>query len=84
MLKKEIKKINKQKDMIIPADKTSNNYLVPPDQYKKLLAKEIQKDYKLETETNVRNVNIEHGTTVTELELGIEFSQLFQEMPLYP
>ena len=33
-LKKEISKINKQKNMIIPSDKTSNNYLVPAPQYK--------------------------------------------------
>ena len=69
-LKDEIKKINKQKNMIIPADKTSNNYLVPPTQYEKLLAKEVQKDYKLESEINVRNVNSEHGATITELGLG--------------
>ena len=30
MLNKEVKKISKQTDLIIPADKTTNNYLVPP------------------------------------------------------
>ena len=38
--------INKQKNMIIPADKTSKYYLVPAPKYKKLLEKETQKDYK--------------------------------------
>ena len=47
--------------MIIPSDKTTNNYLVPAPQYKKLLEKEVQKDFKCETELNVKNVDTEHG-----------------------
>ena len=47
--------------MIIPADKTSNNYLVPAPQYKKLLDKETQKEYKRTNESSVTDVNIQHG-----------------------
>ena len=56
--------------MIIPADKTSNNYLVPAPQYKKLLDKETQKEYKRTNESSVTDVNIQHGKCVTELELA--------------
>ena len=42
-LKKENSKIASQNKLIIPADKTSNNYLVPPKKYKDLMQKEIQK-----------------------------------------
>ena len=42
-LKKDINKISEQKDMIIPADKTTNNYLVPPVRYLSMIDKEIQK-----------------------------------------
>ena len=45
-LKREIVKISNQKDLIIPADKTTNSYLVQPDQYMQILEKEIQKKYK--------------------------------------
>ena len=69
-LKEEINKINKQKNMIIPADKTSNSYLVPAPQYKKLLEKETQKDYKRETGINVEKVNAEHRKSVVDLELA--------------
>ena len=69
-LKKEKIKIDKQKQMIIPADKTSNNYLVPPDKYKKFLEKEVQKDYKRESELEVEKVINEHRKTITDLDLS--------------
>ena len=69
-LKKEKIKIDKQKQMIIPADKTSNNYLVPPDNYKKLLEKEVQKDYKRESELEVEKVINEHRKTIIDLDLS--------------
>ena len=63
-LKKEISRINKQKHMIIPSDKTSNNFLVPAPQYKILLDRETQKDHKRGKEENVEKVNVEHGKIV--------------------
>ena len=42
-LKREIRKISDQKNLIIPADKTTNNYLVPTDKYRNLINKEIHK-----------------------------------------
>ena len=69
-LKKEIEKISEQKDLIIPADKTTNRYLVPPNQYMKMLEKEIQKSYKKENQQNVKKVNVEHAKTAEELEIS--------------
>ena len=69
-LKKEMKNISDQKDMIIPADKTTNKYLVPPKKYLSMIDKEIQKNYKKETPENVKEVNSEHAKTATELEIG--------------
>ena len=53
----------------MPADKTTNNYLVPTDKYKSLVDKEIQKNYRKEDPNNVTKINREHGKTVKELEL---------------
>ena len=50
--------------MIIPSDKTSNNFLVPAPQYKILLDRETQKDHKRGKEENVEKVNVEHGKIV--------------------
>ena len=53
----------------MPADKTTNNYLVTTENYKSLVNKEIHKNYRKETPKNVEKVNKEHGKTVKELEL---------------
>ena len=66
---KEIAKISKQKDLIIPADKTTNNYLVPPEKYKALIDKEIHKSYKKVHPKNVSNITKQHSKTVTELDI---------------
>ena len=52
-LKKDVAKINKEKRMYVSADKTSNLYLVEPDQYRKLLQKSVHKEYKKSCEKNV-------------------------------
>ena len=56
-------------ELIIPADKTRNNYLVPPAKYKNLVDKEIHKNYRKENPRNVDKVSKEHGKTANELEL---------------
>ena len=68
-LKQEIRRISQQKNLIVSADKTSNNYLVPPEKYKKLLDKEIQKCYRKESKQNVQKINLEHKQTAAELDL---------------
>ena len=68
-LKEETKKIAAQKNLIIPADKTTNNYLVPPDKHKEMIGKEIQKNYRKENRNNVEEVRKKHSDTAHELEL---------------
>ena len=50
-------------------DKTSNKYLVGKDDYKKLLEKNVQQDYKKENTKNVENVTVEHQKVVKNLGL---------------
>ena len=45
-LKNEVKKIEKDPNLIISADKTSNFYKMKPQKYQELLEKNIQKEYK--------------------------------------
>ena len=68
-LKKENSKIASQNKLIIPADKTSNNYLVPPKEYKDLMQKEIQKNYRKVNEKTTEEVRKAHTETAKELEL---------------
>ena len=68
-LNKQCRKISQQNKLIVPADKTTNNYLVTTEKYKSLVNKEIHKNYRKETPKNVEKVNKEHGKTVRELEL---------------
>ena len=69
-LKKDMSKISDQKDMIIPADKTANKYLVPPNRYMNMIDREIQKSYKKENSENVKKVSDEHVKTAEELEIA--------------
>ena len=65
----EIKKIHSKKELIVPADKTTNNYLLPAKTYTALMEKEIQKNYKKEKANNVKKVEKEHLETAVGLEL---------------
>ena len=69
-LKNEIVQIYDQKDLIVPADKTTNKYLVTPEKYMNMLDKEVQKSYKKETPENVKTVHDEHAKTANELDIG--------------
>ena len=69
VLKEEVKKIEQKKELIIPADKTSNNYVVPADKYEELINKEIHKNYKKATVEEVVKVNSEQAKTAVELEI---------------
>ena len=77
-LKKEILKISDQKDMIIPADKTANRYLVPPNKYLEMIDKEVQKCYKKENPQNVKKVDVEHAKTAAELDIS---DRMFKTTP---
>ena len=45
-LNKQCRKISQQNKLIVPADKTTNNYLVTTENYKSLVNKEIHKNYR--------------------------------------
>ena len=68
-LNMEIKKISSKKELIVPAGKTFNNYLLPTKTYTDLIEKEIQKNYKKEKVKNVQKVEKEHLETAIGLEL---------------
>ena len=78
VLKEEIKKIEQKKDLIIPADKTNNNYLVPPEKYEEFVNKEIHKSYKKATTEEVNKVNSEHAKTAVELDI---YDRIFKTAP---
>ena len=77
-LNKQCRKILQQTKLIVPADKTTNNYLVTTEKYKSLVDREIHKNYRKETPQNVEKVNKEHGKTVRELELD---DRVFKTVP---
>ena len=45
-LGKDLEKVNNTDKIIVNADKTSNKYLVEKDDYRKMLDKNVQDDYK--------------------------------------
>ena len=53
-LENDVKKINASKNMLISADKTTNIYEVPAEQYEKLLNENITKSYQ-KTNTSILN-----------------------------
>ena len=68
-LKKEVKNIQNEPNLIISADKTSNHYKMSPNSYKSLLDKNIQKEYKKVDQKNVAKVNNKHKELVCKLDI---------------
>ena len=60
--------MEKVKEMIIPADKTSNFYKVKKEGYDELLQKSINKDYKKTTEESFKNTTKANREIATKLE----------------
>ena len=58
-LKEDIKGINNEKNVYIKADKTTNFYKISPEDYTKLLEKNIQKEYKKENDSTNSQTIIE-------------------------
>ena len=69
-LRDDIKKINNDNHLFIPADKTSNFYKLSKDQYEGLINKSIHKEYKKSSEATVREVTKEDRRIATKLELS--------------
>ena len=55
--------------MFVPADKTTNMYLLEPQCYTELLDKNVQKLYKKEKEVNLKKVETEHQKIVRDLDI---------------
>ena len=68
-LEKEKEMIEKEPKLIVGADKTSNFYKVDPNQYKDLVKKNVEAEYKKETVANVRKVNKAHKKIVNNLDI---------------
>ena len=69
ILKEDLAKIDNTDKVIVKADKTTNKYLMEPTEYKELLEKNVQSEYRKEDTKNVDKVVVEHQEVVKKLEL---------------
>ena len=77
-LNRDLERVNETQKLIVNADKTSNKYLIGKDNYKKLLDKNVQDDYKKERNNNMKKVTVEHQKIVSDL--GLE-ERVFKTTP---
>ena len=68
-LKADIKRINRNKDIIVPSDKTDNFYSIPVQTYKKMLLDNITKEYRKSDMSMVNKINREAAKIARNLEL---------------
>ena len=66
-LKVDMHRIKEKKEVIVSADKTDNHYLIPVDDYRRLMVENISKDYKRTTMDTVRNINREAASISRDL-----------------
>ena len=69
-LTNEVKEIKKSKNLIIPADKTSNMYEVPVEKYNKLLKDNITKQYKKVDDKVIDDINKEAKKVTKKLDIS--------------
>ena len=67
--KNEVKTIENEPNLIIPADKTSNFYKMEPQSYQTLLDINIQKEYRKADQNAIKKVNNNHKDLVCKLEI---------------
>ena len=68
-LKQEKSEIEAQSKIFVPADKTTNMYLMEPKNYSNLLEKNVQSQYKKENQKNVVKVVTGHQKIVKNLDI---------------
>ena len=56
-MNEEVKRINKSTKVIVNADKTGNKYEMEPSNYRKLLQENITRDYKLDNQNKLAEIN---------------------------
>ena len=67
--KEDIRKLKSSKNVYVFADKTTNIYEVPPDEYKKLLKEKITKIYRKSTQRLEKALNLKAKQIAKKLEL---------------
>ena len=77
-LSKDIKRINEDPLLFIPADKTNNLYKLSKDNYNKLLTENITKSYKKTNTAAINNINKEAKCIAERLHLDDRVEQFNQ------
>ena len=80
---KDIRDINKSKNVFIKSDKTGNIYETSPDNYKKLLKKCITKDYKKAEISTIRETNLEAKSIAEKFRID-DRVEVLQNSEAYP
>ena len=75
-LNKEIKEINRSKNVFMKADKTRNYYETKPETYEKLLSDNITSSYRKSDDSIVNDINIEAKSIAKTLELDDRIESL--------
>ena len=68
-MNEEVKRINSSKKVIVNADKTGNKYEMEPSDYRKLLQENITRDYKLDNQNKLAEINYDNQKHARILEL---------------
>ena len=68
-LKEDVRTIRETQELIIQADKTSNNYKLEVPEYLRLVNKDIHKDYKKAADQELRRANDQHKEIVKNYDL---------------
>ena len=78
-LSQDIKKIHKDNELYIPADKTTNYYRVKPDSYQSLLKANINKSYKKAPMNSAANIIAEEKKIAKKLGLDNRIDKLAEK-----
>ena len=77
-LKDDIRMIRSTDEIIMSADKSHNKYIVPVEEYKKILNENITKEYRKSAPENIKSTNKEAATIVKKLEIDDRVNQFIQ------
>ena len=69
-LKEDVRTIRETQELIIQADKTSNNYKLDIPEYNRLVNRDVHKDYKKAADQDLRRANDKHKEIVKSYGLG--------------
>ena len=69
LLKEDMRRIKEKKEIIVSADKTDNHYLIPVEEYRRLMLENITKEYKRASVSTVNRINREAANIARDLQL---------------